>query len=137
VQIASAYTNLSLFQKIIVPADGATAATVLNGDFGTSPFFEQLSDKPQLAHKCYVACRMQSARAGQEIRRRSRRSPRRLRKPGGSRPIWSETAKSSAVNEDLGKCICPFRAIGHAADPNQHHFTTQPRAKGERPFPLP
>jgi hypothetical protein len=39
---------ISLFQKFIVPADGATAATVRNGDFGTSPFFEQLSDKPQL-----------------------------------------------------------------------------------------
>ena len=51
-QIASAYTNLSLFQKIIVPAHGATAATVRNGDFGTSPFFEQLSDEPQLACKC-------------------------------------------------------------------------------------
>jgi hypothetical protein len=23
-----------------------------SGDFGTSPFFEQLSDKPQLARKC-------------------------------------------------------------------------------------
>jgi hypothetical protein len=27
--------------------------------------------------------------------------------------------------------MCPFRAIGHAADPNQQHFTAQPRAKGE------
>ena len=52
VLIASAYTNLSLFQNVIVPADGATAATVRNGDFGTSPFFEQLSDKPQLACMC-------------------------------------------------------------------------------------
>jgi hypothetical protein len=50
--IASAYTNLSLFQSVIVPADGATAATVRNGDFGTSPFFEQLSDKPQLTRVC-------------------------------------------------------------------------------------
>jgi hypothetical protein len=37
-----------------VPADGTTAATVTNGDFGTSPFFEQLSDKPQLA--CVGLC---------------------------------------------------------------------------------
>jgi hypothetical protein len=35
-----------------VPADGATAATVQNGDFGTSPFFEQLSDKPKLVNTC-------------------------------------------------------------------------------------
>jgi hypothetical protein len=113
VRNASAYTNLGLFQKVIVPADGATAAAVQNGDLGTSPFFEQLSDKPKLASTCYVARRMQSARAGQEIRRRSRRSP------------------AICCDEDLGKCICPFRPIGHAADPNQHHFTAQPRAKGE------
>jgi hypothetical protein len=31
-----------------VPADGTKAATLQNGDFGASPFFEQLSDKPQL-----------------------------------------------------------------------------------------
>jgi hypothetical protein len=37
-----------------VPADGTTAATVRNGDFGTSPFFEQLSDKPQ--HACVGLC---------------------------------------------------------------------------------
>jgi hypothetical protein len=52
VRIASAYTNLRPFQKVIVPADGATAATVQNGDLGTSPFFEQLSDKPKLAYRC-------------------------------------------------------------------------------------
>jgi hypothetical protein len=52
VRIASAYTNLSSFQKVIVPADGATAATVQNGDLGTSPFFEQLSDKPKLVNTC-------------------------------------------------------------------------------------
>jgi hypothetical protein len=34
----------------IVPADGTTAATVRNGDFGTTPFFEQRSDTPQLAY---------------------------------------------------------------------------------------
>jgi hypothetical protein len=31
-----------------VPADGTRAATIGNGDFGTSPIFEQLSDKPLL-----------------------------------------------------------------------------------------
>jgi hypothetical protein len=35
-----------------VPADSTTAATGRNGDLGTSPFFEQLSDKPQLACTC-------------------------------------------------------------------------------------
>jgi hypothetical protein len=35
-----------------VPADGTKAATLQNGDFGASPFFEQLSDKPQLACTC-------------------------------------------------------------------------------------
>jgi hypothetical protein len=34
--------------NIIVPADGTRAATVGNGDFGTSPIFGQLSDKPLL-----------------------------------------------------------------------------------------
>jgi hypothetical protein len=33
-----------------VPADGTTAATVRNGDFGTSPFFGQHSDRPQLVY---------------------------------------------------------------------------------------
>jgi hypothetical protein len=46
--IASAYTNV-YFQSGIVPADGTTAATVGNGDFGTSPFFGQLPDKSLLA----------------------------------------------------------------------------------------
>jgi hypothetical protein len=32
-----------------VPADGTSAATEGNGDFGTSPIFGQLSDKPALA----------------------------------------------------------------------------------------
>jgi hypothetical protein len=35
--------------SVIVPADGTRAATVCNGDFGTSPIFGQLSDKPLLA----------------------------------------------------------------------------------------
>jgi len=34
---------------VIVPADGTSAATEGNGDFGTSPIFGQLSDKPALA----------------------------------------------------------------------------------------
>jgi hypothetical protein len=58
-------------------------------------------------------------------------------------PVGSETAKISAVNEDLGKFICPFRAIGHTARTEHasavnHHVTAaQPRAKGERLFPFP
>ena len=32
-----------------MPADGTSAATEGNGDFGTSPIFGQLSDKPLLA----------------------------------------------------------------------------------------
>ena len=35
--------------SVIVPADGTRAATVRSGDFGTSPIFGQLSDKPLLA----------------------------------------------------------------------------------------
>ena len=35
--------------SVIVPADGIRAATVGNGDVGTSPIFGQLSDKPLLA----------------------------------------------------------------------------------------
>ena len=35
--------------NVIVPADGTRAATVGNGDFGTSPIFGQLSDKRLLA----------------------------------------------------------------------------------------
>ena len=33
-----------------VPADGTSAATEGNGDFGTSPFIGQLLDKPRLAY---------------------------------------------------------------------------------------
>jgi hypothetical protein len=36
--------------SVIVPADGTRAATVGNGDFGTSAFFGLLSDKPLLAY---------------------------------------------------------------------------------------
>ena len=39
----------ALFGVVIVPADGTSAATEGNGDFGTSPIFGQLSDKPALA----------------------------------------------------------------------------------------
>jgi hypothetical protein len=35
--------------SVIVPADGTRAALQRNGDFGTSAFFGQLSDKPLLA----------------------------------------------------------------------------------------
>ncbi len=35
--------------SVIVPTDGTRAATVWNGDFGTSPIFGQRSDKPLLA----------------------------------------------------------------------------------------
>jgi hypothetical protein len=38
-----------LFLGAIVPADGITAATVGNGNFGTSPFSGQLVGKPLLA----------------------------------------------------------------------------------------
>jgi hypothetical protein len=37
-------TQLDL--ECYVPADGASAAAVLNEDFGTSAFYGQLSDKP-------------------------------------------------------------------------------------------
>jgi hypothetical protein len=39
----------SIWRVVIVPADGTSAATEGNGDFGTSPIFGQLSDKPALA----------------------------------------------------------------------------------------
>ena len=35
--------------SVIVPTDGTRAANMGTGDFGTSPIFEQLSDKPLLA----------------------------------------------------------------------------------------
>jgi len=38
-----------LYLECIVPADGTRAANVGTGDFGTSPIFMQLSDKPLLA----------------------------------------------------------------------------------------
>jgi hypothetical protein len=37
------------FRVLSVPADGTSAATEGNGDFGTSPIFGQLSGKPLLA----------------------------------------------------------------------------------------
>ena len=43
------HPNATLFWSVIVPADGTRAATVGNGDFGTSAFFGLLSDKPLLA----------------------------------------------------------------------------------------
>ena len=36
----------ALFGVLVVPADGTSAATEGNGDFGTSPIYGQLSDKP-------------------------------------------------------------------------------------------
>jgi hypothetical protein len=43
--------------NVIVPADGTRAATVGNGDFGTSPIFGQLSDKLLLARIQQLGCR--------------------------------------------------------------------------------
>jgi hypothetical protein len=40
--------------NVIVPADGTRAATVGNGDFGTSPIFGQLSGKP--ATRLHLIC---------------------------------------------------------------------------------
>jgi hypothetical protein len=42
--------------NVVVPADGTRAATVGNGDFGTSPIFGPLSDKPLLICVQYVGC---------------------------------------------------------------------------------
>jgi hypothetical protein len=36
--------------SVIAPTDGTRAANVGTGDYGTSPIFVQLSDKPLLAH---------------------------------------------------------------------------------------
>jgi hypothetical protein len=40
-----------------VPTDGTRAANMGTGDFGTSPIFGQLSDKPLLASTYYLGCR--------------------------------------------------------------------------------
>jgi hypothetical protein len=43
-------TNVGLvFQNLVVPADGISAANCENGGFGMSPFFGQHSRKPLLA----------------------------------------------------------------------------------------
>ena len=48
-QAGSGVGGCNSIWSVIVPADGTRAATVRNGDFGTSPIFGQLSDKPLLA----------------------------------------------------------------------------------------
>ena len=40
---ATPTTGRNSIRSVVVPADGTSAATVGNGDFGTSPFFGQLS----------------------------------------------------------------------------------------------
>jgi hypothetical protein len=42
-------SRTKLIWSVIMPADGTRAANVGIGDFGTSPIFLQLSDKPLLA----------------------------------------------------------------------------------------
>ena len=66
VLMASASKRNSIW-SVIVPADGTRTATVGNGDFGTSPIFGQLSDKPLLACSYYVGCRAQGTMAEREI----------------------------------------------------------------------
>jgi len=41
--------NQTLLFEAIVPTDGTRAANMRDRDFGTSPIFGQLSDKPLLA----------------------------------------------------------------------------------------
>jgi hypothetical protein len=52
---------------VFVPADGTRAATMRNGDFGTSPIFGQLSDKPLLAYISHVVCDAQRTRRGKKL----------------------------------------------------------------------
>jgi hypothetical protein len=44
--IASADKRKVSFSDCYAPADGTITAAVVNGDFGTSPFFGQLSGEP-------------------------------------------------------------------------------------------
>jgi hypothetical protein len=65
---------MSIFQNVLVPADGTTATTVRNGDFGTSPFFEQLSHKPRLP--CVYLCGRLARAPRPKLPRRRRPSAR-------------------------------------------------------------
>jgi hypothetical protein len=58
---------MQLYLEFYVPADGIRAASVRNGDFSMSPIFEQLSDKPLLAHLSYVVCDAQRTRRGKKL----------------------------------------------------------------------
>jgi hypothetical protein len=52
--LATALNAASILSVYCVPADGISAASIGNGDFGTSPFFGQLTGKP-LSTRVYVS----------------------------------------------------------------------------------
>lgn len=70
---------------VLVPADGTCAATCneKNGDFGTSPIYGQLSDKPLLAFVLLLNGARREAQGGYETRR-LRLGRFRLRGPRGA-----------------------------------------------------
>jgi hypothetical protein len=61
------YQAKSIFRLKIVPADGHSAANWGSGDFGTSPFFGQLTTKHCSAALGHVGCRMVKNNRGRKI----------------------------------------------------------------------
>jgi hypothetical protein len=57
--------------RFIVPADGTSAATVGNGDFGTSPFFGSSRASRGLPVSRHLGCRDVKDNGGWEIKRRA------------------------------------------------------------------
>jgi hypothetical protein len=55
--LAAPASGRNSIRSVVVPADGTSAATVGNGDFGTSPFFGQFSGKQLPARIWHVGCR--------------------------------------------------------------------------------
>jgi hypothetical protein len=62
---------------IALPTDGTKAANGGNGDFGTSPFFRQLSGKRTLASPVHMASRRPKHKSGGCARRRRPNDERR------------------------------------------------------------
>jgi hypothetical protein len=51
-----------------VPADGTQAVTVGNDDFGTSPIFGQLSDRPLPTRACFIKVRTAKHNAVEKLK---------------------------------------------------------------------
>ena len=105
--------------NVIVPADGTSAAAISNGDFGTSAFYGQLSDKPLPACIRHVGYRTQSTMAGREHKRRAPLSANRRKRCAFNRAVSAEPVQGPPSDGQMFRLLLSL--MGAIAPICVHH----------------